>query len=224
MSHSRRCDLHGCGCPFASRYTGRGARTTAFSPRGWRLIAATSLAGVRGAITLAGILTLPLGLPDGTPFPARDLAIFLAAAVIIVSLVAASIGLPHLLKGLRLPPESSGDRREDIARVAAARAAIKAIERKQHELGQGRSDANLYAEAAVRLMDVYRQRIDGRTKTGEDAQLVRHIEDIEHKLRVEGIQAERDELFRLGRSRRIPQDVVRKLVREVDYLETRYVH
>jgi CPA1 family monovalent cation:H+ antiporter len=191
---------------------------------GWRLIAATSLAGVRGAITLAGILTLPLGLPDGTPFPARDLAIFLAAAVIIVSLVAASIGLPHLLKGLRLPPESSGDRREDIARVAAARAAIKAIERKQHELGQGRSDANLYAEAAVRLMDVYRQRIDGRTKTGEDAQLVRHIEDIEHKLRVEGIQAERDELFRLGRSRRIPQDVVRKLVREVDYLETRYVH
>jgi NhaP-type Na+/H+ or K+/H+ antiporter len=70
---------------------------------GWRLIAATSLAGVRGAITLAGILTLPLALLDGTPFPGRDLAIFLAAGVIIVSMTAASLGLPFLLtrrKGL----------------------------------------------------------------------------------------------------------------------------
>jgi CPA1 family monovalent cation:H+ antiporter len=158
-------------------------------------------------------------MPDGTPFPARDLAIFLAAGVIIVSLVAASIGLPHLLKGLRLPPAPSEDRRENIARVAAARAAIKAI---QHELGQGRSDANLYAEAGARLMDLYRDRIDGRTKTGEDAELVRHIEDIEHKLRVEGLKAERDELFRLSRSQRIPEDVIRKLVREVDFVETRY--
>jgi len=71
----------------------------------WRLVAAMSLAGVRGAITLAGVLTLPLALDDGTPFPARDLAIFLAAGVIIFSLVIASVGLPLLLKGLAMPPE-----------------------------------------------------------------------------------------------------------------------
>ena len=57
----------------------------------WRLIAATSLAGVRGTITLAGVLTLPLTMYDGSAFPARDLAIFLAAGVIIVSLIAASL-------------------------------------------------------------------------------------------------------------------------------------
>src|SRR5690606_34320582 len=51
-----------------------------------RLIAAMSVAGVRGAITLAGVLTMPLFLGDGTEFPARDLAIFLAAGVIILSL------------------------------------------------------------------------------------------------------------------------------------------
>ncbi|MEO7468261.1 MAG: Na+/H+ antiporter, partial [Sphingobium limneticum] len=73
----------------------------------WRLVAATSFAGVRGAITLAGVLTLPLALNDGTPFPARDLAIFLAAGVIVVSLILASIALPFLLKGLTMPPEPS---------------------------------------------------------------------------------------------------------------------
>jgi len=73
----------------------------------WRLVAAASLAGVRGAITLAGVLTLPLTLTDGTSLPGRDLAIFVAAGVIIVSLVAASVGLPYLLIGLKLPPEPS---------------------------------------------------------------------------------------------------------------------
>ena len=57
---------------------------------GWRLVLVTSLAGVRGAITLAGILTLPLLMPDGSAFPVRDLAIFLAACVIILSLITAT--------------------------------------------------------------------------------------------------------------------------------------
>src|ERR1700681_669718 len=83
-----------------------------------RLIAATSLAGVRGTITLAGVLTLPLTMNDGSAFPARDLAIFLAAGVIIVSLVAASFSLPFVLKGLELPPEPSQQEEEDRARMA----------------------------------------------------------------------------------------------------------
>ena len=74
-----------------------------------RIILATSLAGVRGAITLAGILTLPLALPCGEPFPGRDLAVFLASAVIVISLVVASIGLPRVLRGLELPPETAHD-------------------------------------------------------------------------------------------------------------------
>src|SRR5690606_15959997 len=51
-----------------------------------RLLAIIATAGVRGAITLAGVLTLPLLMPDGTPFPARDAAIFLAMGVILLSL------------------------------------------------------------------------------------------------------------------------------------------
>src|SRR5699024_896691 len=82
-----------------------------------RLILAMSRAGVRGAITLAGILTLPLLRPDGSAFPARSLAIFLAAAVIVLSLLAASVSLPALLKGLQLPDDSGRQREEDNARA-----------------------------------------------------------------------------------------------------------
>ena len=58
-----------------------------------RAVLAMSLAGVRGAITLAGVLALPLKLAGGAPFPGRDLAIFLAAGVIVLSLIMASVGL-----------------------------------------------------------------------------------------------------------------------------------
>ncbi|WP_062227552.1 Na+/H+ antiporter [Aureimonas frigidaquae] len=186
-----------------------------------RLVAATALAGVRGAITLAGILTLPLTMMDGTPFPARDLAIFLAAGTIIVSLLIASFGLPALLKGLKLPPEPTHAAEEDHARNLAARAAIHAIEAFQHDLGKGRADADLYAEAAARVMELYRLRLDHASQTGEAADRVRRADDIEKALRLAGIQAERDVYFRLSRERRLDQDTSRKLVREIDLHETR---
>jgi Na+/H+ antiporter len=188
----------------------------------WRLIAATSLAGVRGTITLAGVLTLPLTMNDGSAFPARDLAIFLAAGVIIVSLVAASFSLPFLLKGLKLPPEPSPQEEEDLARIDAAKAAIRAIEKAQHHMGEGRSDVDLYTDAGVRIMELYRQRINGRSTTGKEASLARKIDEIERRLRLTGLRAERTEIYRIARARRISDETSRKLVRELDLLESRF--
>jgi Na+/H+ antiporter len=188
----------------------------------WRLIAATSLAGVRGTITLAGVLTLPLTLYDGSAFPARDLAIFLAAGVIIVSLIAASLSLPYLLQGLKLPPEPLQQEEEDRARVAAAEAAIQAIEQAQHDMGEGRGDTDLYADAGARIMELYRQRIDGRSKTGEERALARRMDEIERKLRLAGLRAERTELYRIARSRKLSDETARRLVREIDLLEARF--
>ncbi|RZN35976.1 Na+/H+ antiporter [Bradyrhizobium sp. Leo121] len=188
----------------------------------WRLIAATSIAGVRGAITLAGVLTLPLTMNDGSPFPARDLAIFLAAGVIIVSLVAASMTLPFLLRDLELPPEPSHQAEEDRARIAAAEAAIRAIEQAQHDMGEGQIDADLYTDAGVRIMALYRQRIDGRSKVGQEAELAQKIDDVERRLRLVGLRAERAELYRIARSRQLSDEIARKLVREVDLLESRF--
>ncbi|KQV73359.1 Na+/H+ antiporter [Rhizobium sp. Root1220] len=189
---------------------------------GWRLIAAMSLAGVRGAITLAGVLTLPLTLQDGSAFPARDLAIFLAAGVIVVSLAAANVGLPYLMKGVKLPPEPSSQRQEDQARVAAAEAAMRAVDRSLHDMKPGRDDADVYMDAGARIMTLYRQRIEARSKTGEDADLARKSDDIERSLRLVALGAERSEVYRIARSGSLTDDLVRKLVREIDLLESRF--
>jgi CPA1 family monovalent cation:H+ antiporter len=191
---------------------------------GLRLVAVMSLAGVRGAITLAGILTLPFVLGDGTPMPTRNLAIFLAAGVIIVSLVLASVALPRLLKGVELPPEPSHLEEEDRSRVAAASAAMRAIEDTQHAMAEGKSNPDLYAETAARLMELYRHRIEMRTPVdGDDVVLARQADEIERQLRLAGLAAERAELVRLGRMRLVDEETTRKLIREVDLQELRYV-
>ena len=200
----------------------RGRGELPFSRPDWRLVAAMSFAGVRGAITLAGVLTIPLALDDGTPFPARDLAIFLASGVILVSLVAASVGLPLLLRGLTMPAEPSLQAEENAARVAAAEAAIRAVEGAQHRMAKGRGDADIYIAAGTRIMDLYRDRIESRRLHGDDVQDARRADIAGRDLRLAALKAERDAIFRMARNRRIGSATTRKLVQELDLQELRY--
>ena len=188
-----------------------------------RMIAAVSLAGVRGAITLAGVLTLPVLLSDGTPFPARDLAIFLAATVIIISLVAASVGLPRLLNGLAVPPETEHHAQEDLAQQAARRAAVMAIEKKMHDLvaANPATDPQFYTDVAGRLVESMAMQGGTAAEADPDQAVRQRQEAVARALRFAALNASRDELFRLARARRISDEVCRAAVRKLDLQEAR---
>lgn len=189
----------------------------------WRLVVATSLAGVRGAITLAGVMTLPLLMPDKTPFPARELAVFLATSVILLSLIIATIGLPRILKGLELPQEPVERQEEDNARQGAASAAMAAVEKAQFELQDQQSvDPDTYTNAAAHVIALYRYRLNGLSAAGKDDSELRRTGQAEHSLLLIGLKAEREEIFNLARQYRISDEISRKLVREIDLAETRY--
>ena len=197
-------------------------RGQAGEPTHWRVVAAASLAGVRGAITLAGVLSLPLLLPDGSEFPARDLVIFLATSVILLSLVSASVGLPRLLVGLQVPEELESEQQIDLARREAAQAAILAIDRASHAYPAESEDADLLAQAAVRVMALYEHRRDGSVSSSVEASTLRRADQAERNLRLAGLEAERKRIFELARHNKISDEIARKLVREVDLLESRY--
>ncbi|MFN3792256.1 Na+/H+ antiporter [Massilia sp.] len=186
-----------------------------------RLILATSLAGVRGAITLAGILTLPLALPGGEPFPGRDLAVFLASAVIVISLVVASIGLPRVLHGLELPPETALHDEEDRARQAAALAALGAIDGAGPPQPFDAKDADLHASAAEQVRGMYQHRLGGAGDSSHPGR-ARVAEEAERHYRLAALAAERQVLLRMARNRQISDETARRLVREIDLVEARY--
>jgi len=190
-------------------------------PLHWRLLLATSLAGVRGAITLAGVMTLPLALPGGQEFPARDLTIFLASAVILISLVAASIGLPSLLHGMQFAEEPAERQEEDRARCAAATAAIAAIEEAQIELMPHSDEADLYPQAAARVIALYRHRLEEHGGADDEVRKFRKTDKAEKALRLAALRAERKVIFQLARRDQLSDELSRKIVREIDLVEAR---
>ncbi len=201
----------------------RKRETRPFRSSNVRLISAMSLAGVKGAITLAGILTLPYALADGTPFPARDLAIFLAAGVILSSLLIASVALPWLLAGLEMPGETAQQEQEDGVRLILAKVAIAAVEAERLRIGDGAPIDPVHDRIATRIADLYRERIAALGPDGEDGQAIgpRRRDHIERLFRTAAIHAQRVELHRLARARHVSSDVLRRITRELDLLEVR---
>ena len=189
----------------------------------WRIILATSVAGVRGAVTLAGVLTLPLLLPDGSAFPARDLVIFLAAAVILCSLVGASLLLPRLLNGLALPADDHERHEEELARRLSSKAALAAVERERQSMIEGQSTrgAQFVNDAASRVSLLYERNLSRGQEPDADPEQVARMEKGYRRLRNAGLHAEREELFHLARKGRISDELSRKLIRNLDLLESR---
>ncbi|OCG97244.1 sodium:proton antiporter [Xanthomonas euvesicatoria] len=187
----------------------------------WRIVVAVSLAGVRGAITLAGVLTLPLMLEDGSPFPARQLAIFLAASVIQVSLLVASVALPRLLRGLELPEEEDEQLKEDLAVKAASQAALDAVEKLRQRLVEDSKHAERYNAAANQVSQRYQRKLGAVDMAETDPEEAVAYEKALRQFRHAALVAERNELFKLARRREISDDLSRRLVRNLDLIESR---
>ncbi|MEX3592181.1 MAG: hypothetical protein VB140_03460 [Burkholderia sp.] len=181
---------------------------------------------MRGAVTLAGVLSVPVALGNGTPLAGRDTAIFIASGVILGSLLAAVVGLPLLLRDLRTAPNPHV-REERAARAAAAQAAIRAIDATHDTLTADldEADAARCADITARVMDLYRRRLDSLDDDeGDDAATLRaeakQAERMELQMKLSAIRAERAALYRMRTEQKINDETLVKLMREVDLSET----
>ncbi|NGY05016.1 Na+/H+ antiporter [Solimonas terrae] len=187
-----------------------------------RLLWATAFAGVRGAITLAGVLSVPFALESGVAFPERNLMIFLATTVIMMSLLAAAVGLPLLLRGMAVDEDPETEE-EKIARLRACEAAIAAVAEAAKRAQRRDRDADEIspvADAAGRLIDNYELRIKGLREEQNTVQSVAQRSAAETELRLIGIGAERDEIMRMHREDDINDTVMNALLYEIDMRES----
>lgn len=180
-----------------------------------RMKIATSVAGVRGAITLAGVLSLPLALNDGTPFPARDLVIFLAAGVILCWLAIATVALPWLTRDLAHDGHEAAALELKGARIAAANAAIMRLGELSATAGPDDRTITVRQSVAEGLIAGYRRRIaaleQGREMTPED----RAGQEAWVELRRAANDAEAAELRKLLLAGEINDHTSQKIFREL---------
>ncbi|MFJ4251680.1 Na+/H+ antiporter [Pseudomonas sp. NPDC089741] len=176
-----------------------------------------TVGGVRGAVTLAGVMSVPM-LMGAESFPERDLLIFIAAGVILLSLISACIALPLLLRGIEKSPD---DKRRQEVRDAwrkTAEAAIHALE--TEEVGpQDAAQAALAAELKARIMSEYRHQLDVFNDSAEAQALAFQMDLLERRLRLKALRAQRLELYSLSRHHQIGDDVLREVLGELDLSE-----
>jgi CPA1 family monovalent cation:H+ antiporter len=174
-------------------------------------------AGMRGVIALAAALALPEVLADGSPFPQRNLLIFLTFCVILVTLVFQGLTLPPLIRGLGLADVAGIGLEEKEARRAMVVAALEHIKSLRAD-GDTHHATAAYQDAVTR----YKRRL--AAITGED--YAGHGIEAEDYARIvelsrELLHIERDTVVRLRNEGRINDAVLRQLEREIDLSETR---
>ncbi|EOW6719868.1 Na+/H+ antiporter [Cronobacter dublinensis] len=183
-----------------------------------RELLVASFAGVRGAITLAGVLSIPLLLPDGSPFPARYELVFLAAGVILFSLFVGVVLLPILLQQVETPDHGLAHKEERMARAVTAEVAITAIQKMEERLAANTEeniDDQLLKEVSARVVGNLRRRADGRNDV-ENSELE---ENLERRFRLTALRAERGELYHLRATRQISNETLQKMLHDMDLLE-----
>jgi CPA1 family monovalent cation:H+ antiporter len=175
-----------------------------------------SWAGMRGVVSLAAALAVPLALPGGAPFPARDAIVIITLVVIVVTLLGHGLTLPWLIRSFRLGKDV-GVREEE------ARARQRLVEAAMHRLEELYPVWPGHRPLLDQLRETYRHRsehverqITPPSADGEDRELIEHRE-----IRRTIIDAEREALLRLGAEGEISDQILRDLERELDFEERR---
>ena len=180
----------------------------------WQPVAVISWAGLRGVVSLAAALALPLETASGEPFPARDLIVFLTFVVILVTLVGQGLTLPWLLRRLGLADDGVIEREESLARREAARAALVRLDALAGE-------AWVSADVADALRAQYGHRLDHVPESLDPADGDRDHVDAHLRLRREVVAAERQAVVALRDSGEISDEAMHRVERDLDLAEER---
>ena len=170
--------------------------------------------GMRGVVSLAAALALPALLADGSPFPQRNLIVFLTFCVIFVTLVLQGITLPPLIRALGLAAAAGPNCEEQEARRIVIGAAVSHLEGAKEK--DNEASAALYEDLAQH----YQQRL-ASLQAGESPG--RDIADHDRyiQLSLEAVRVERETAIRLRDEGRINDEVMRRIERELDLTESR---
>jgi CPA1 family monovalent cation:H+ antiporter len=171
-------------------------------------------ASVRGSITLATALSVPLVTAAGAPFPERDLVVFLAAATIILTLALNGVPLPWLIRKLELAADPSEAREEQHARIEAAKASAQAVDEALRAIAQ--PEDRLFAEQLLRDSA---GRIEVYAGPEPLARMRAQRWGVRRALRLTAIAAERKRLRQMRDADEINDETLREIEEELDERE-----
>jgi monovalent cation/hydrogen antiporter len=182
----------------------------------WQQPAFVCWTGMRGAVTLAAALAIPLTTDAGAGFGDRDLIVYLAFCVVLATLVVQGLSLPLVIRALGLEDDGLDVKEESKARIHAAKAAIARLEELVDE-GAVRSDT---AERLRGLYEFRRSRFRARFDAADDGAIEERSLAYQ-RVRRELLDAERSAVVALRNEGRIADGVMHRVQRDLDLEDSR---
>ena len=182
----------------------------------WEHAALAGWAGLRGGISLAAALAIPLSTDAGAAFPERNLIVFLVFCVILATLVGQGLTLPLLIRVLGVEDDGIADREEAKARIKAAEAALARLEELEEEEW-------VREDTAERLRGLYgfrRDRFRARFDGADDGGIEERSADYQ-RLRRELLEAERQAVVGLRNAGYINDESMYRVTRDLDLEDSR---
>ncbi|MWP48743.1 MULTISPECIES: Na+/H+ antiporter [unclassified Gilliamella] len=193
--------------PFGSK------RPLAFKSYSNRDLLISTFAGVRGAITLAGVLSIPMTIAG------RYQLVFIATGIILISLIVAVIVLPILLRGSVILDNSEQDNEILTVKGHMAEEAIISLEKMQNNLlqetAEDRMDQEIIHEVGSRVIGSLRR----RTGLKDLEQKALEAENLERRMRLVAIGAERTALLQMKVRNEVSEEVFEHLNTDLDIYE-----
>jgi len=183
----------------------------------WTWPTILAFTGVRGIVSLAAALAIPLTVADGSPFPQRDWILVLAFTVVLVTLVGQGLTLPWVVRALGL--ENAGIREQEAQRIEEVLAREEAIDAAAHRLDALAADPDVPADIIARLRAHQRFRREqvNMRNCGTDEQRRRIAQGDDFELQL--IAAERDLINGKYRGGSLEDETRRRLEHELDLRE-----
>ena len=173
---------------------------------------------MRGAVSLAAALALPLTTDAGAPLPGRDLIQFITFALILVTVVGQGLTLPWLIRRLGVVEDGTEEEHEELrARLVIARAALDRVDELEAE--DWTRDGTV--ERVRRLYEFRQRRFKIRAGKIEDEDGVEEGSLLYQRMMHEIFTAQRQALVGLRNSRQISSEVMRRVEHELDLEESR---
>ncbi|HLG75082.1 MAG TPA: Na+/H+ antiporter [Ktedonobacteraceae bacterium] len=181
----------------------------------WRNVTIVSWTGMRGGVSLAAALALPLVIASGQPFPQRDHLIALAFGVILVTLVGQGLSLIPLIAWISPKTDDEEERERQRVRLTAAQAALKRL---QELAEQGKVPQEMLNNLHIHYQEQIRhanEHLDGTSPEHTETMAARQ------QLRRELIEAERTAVIGLRDRGQIDDETLHEIERELDLEEQR---
>jgi Na+/H+ antiporter len=183
----------------------------------WQWPFVLGFTGVRGIVSLAAALAIPLTIDDGRAFPDRDLILFLTFSVILVTLVGQGLSLPAVIRVLGLA--KTGERELQIDRTEELLARRQAIDSAIERLERLATERALPDELVQRVRTRYRERLRHFEQAPERQESHQELTDPSDEIELLLLAAERERINELYRQGTLKDEARRRLERELDLRE-----